>query len=202
MAGGVTRLTERRVTSFAEGETVSAISTTTDGSIWLGTRTGLIRFLDGRQQRYAEGDGLPSSNIVSLHSQGGTLWVATQRGVVRLIDGSFRPLRTPGGVVLQRVRSMSTDSDGGVWISDLNDGLFRFSDGVLTRVEAIRDNVLDALRGQSRAPLGGATQRRHCCLRHTSLHIDYGCKFVANGHDHRDPRRYPRQYLGRNHNRS
>ena len=145
MAGGVTRLTERRVTSFAEGETVSALSTTADGSIWIGTRTGLIRFLDGRQQRYAEGHGLPSSNIVSLHSRGGTLWVATERGVVRLIDGSFRILRTPGEVVLQRIRVISTDSEGGVWISDLNDGLFRFSDGVLRRVEAVRDLRTSAL---------------------------------------------------------
>ena len=126
MAGGLTRLTERRVTSFAEGETVSAISTTADGSIWIGTRTGLIRFLDGRQQRYAEGHGLPSSNIVSLHSQGGTLWVATERGVVRLIDGSFRPLRTPGGVVLQRIRVISTDSDGESGLATLTMGYSGF----------------------------------------------------------------------------
>ena len=42
LAGGLTRLSEKRVRSVVEGETVSALATTRDGSIWVGTSAGQI----------------------------------------------------------------------------------------------------------------------------------------------------------------
>lgn len=136
-AGGLTRLSEKRMTSIAEGETVSALAATSDGSVWVGTNSALIRLSDGGQRRYTASDGLPGATIRSLHAErDGTLWVATNRGLARLVGGRFVPVHLPEGTLLQRTTSMTTDREGALWLSDLDDGLFRFAEDMLTNVDA------------------------------------------------------------------
>ncbi|NOT27763.1 MAG: hypothetical protein HOP16_16875 [Acidobacteria bacterium] len=136
LAGGLTRLSERKVTSAVDGEAVSALAVTTDGSIWVGTNAGLARLIDGRQRRYTTDDGLPSAGIRALHAQrDGTLWAATLGGPARLVAGRFIPVRLPDGIRLLRVSGMTSDAEGAVWMTDLDDGLFRFAHGAVMRVD-------------------------------------------------------------------
>ncbi len=135
MAGGLTRLSEKRVTSVAEGETVSAMATTSDGSLWLGTNAGLIRLRHGRQQRYTEDDGLPSGSIRALHADaGGTLWAATNQGPARFDGTRFVALTLPAGVLLRRITGITGDGAGTLWVTDLDDGLFALANGTFTRL--------------------------------------------------------------------
>lgn len=139
MTGGLTRLSERTVTSLAEGEAVSALIATDDGSIWVGTNAGLIRLTGRRQQRYTVQDGLPSDTIRALHAgNDGTLWVATSQGPARLVGRRFRSVPLPDGSRLQRITAITTQGDGAVWFTDLDDGLFRFADGIFTAVDGNR----------------------------------------------------------------
>jgi hypothetical protein len=46
--------------------------------------------------------------------------------------GSKHPL--PGGVILKEVRGIARDQEGGIWLFDLNQGLFPLADGMLTRI--------------------------------------------------------------------
>jgi signal transduction histidine kinase/ligand-binding sensor domain-containing protein len=133
MAGGLTRLSEKRVTSVAEGETVSSVATTADGSTWLGTNAGLLRVTAGRQQRYTEKDGLPSGSIWALYvDDAGTLWVATNQGLARRAGSRFTAIPLPDGVLLRRVTSITSDRAGRLWLTDLDDGVFRFEGGAFT----------------------------------------------------------------------
>ena len=137
MTGGLTRLSEKKVTNIAEGETVSALATTGDGSIWIGTNSGLIRLIDGSEQRYGAADGLPNQTIRALHTdRNGRLWVATSRGPARFAAGRFVPVDLPKGILLQRITAMTSDGHGALWISDVDEGLLRLTRDRLAPVKA------------------------------------------------------------------
>jgi hypothetical protein len=55
-----------------------------------------------------------------------------QQGWLVNVIGSKHPL--PGGVILKEVRGIARDQEGGIWLFDLNQGLFRLADGMLTRI--------------------------------------------------------------------
>jgi hypothetical protein len=55
-----------------------------------------------------------------------------QQGQLVNVIGSKHPL--PGGVILKEVRGITRDQEGGIWLFDLNQGLFRLADGMLTRI--------------------------------------------------------------------
>lgn len=75
LAGAV----DRRVYSLAE---------TTDGSIWVGTRAGVVRYRDGRGQLYDRAAGLPGAYVSSLLADPeGGLWLSTDGGLVRWDEG-------------------------------------------------------------------------------------------------------------------
>ena len=49
-----------------------------------------------------------------------------QQGRLVNIIGSKHPL--PGGVILKEVRGIARDQEGGIWLFDLNQGLFRLAE--------------------------------------------------------------------------
>jgi hypothetical protein len=55
-----------------------------------------------------------------------------QLGRLVNVIGSKHPL--PGGVILKEVRGIARDQEGGIWLFDLNQGLFRLADGMVTRI--------------------------------------------------------------------
>src|SRR4029077_4455432 len=93
-----------------------AIAQTTDGYLWIGTQTGLIRF-DGVRfvpWKPTSGKELSSSNIDALlGARDGSLWIGTDSGLSHLVDGDLiqYPDR-PGGVaeIIQR-------ANGEIWFS-------------------------------------------------------------------------------------
>ncbi|WP_211194311.1 two-component regulator propeller domain-containing protein [Pyxidicoccus fallax] len=112
---------------------VLALSRDAAGVLWLGTPRELISW-DGRvARRFTPQDGLPSTYIPSLYTDGdGTLWVGTRRGglVRRTADGFSEPV--PGeGLVEAEVLSMLEDRDGHLWVGTYS-GLFRLRDGPFT----------------------------------------------------------------------
>jgi len=93
-----------------------AITQTTDGYIWVGTRDGLFPF-DGVQfVRWSSpyGDKLPSSFVISLlGARDGSLWIGTEAGLARLVNN--RLITYPaleGWSVVQIIQ----DRDGKIWI--------------------------------------------------------------------------------------
>ncbi len=99
-----------------------------DGSLWVGTRTGLAHLTaDGRPIRvYDERDGLGSSWVrCVMRDRTGALWVATAAGAARL-DGRadrFTTFTTADGLGSNDVRNVVEDREGQLWIGTYDGGI-------------------------------------------------------------------------------
>jgi signal transduction histidine kinase/ligand-binding sensor domain-containing protein len=94
----------------------NAITQTTDGYLWIGTRGGLVRFDGVRFVPWTppEGTHLPSSSVASLlGARDGSLWIGMEGGLSHwdkqhLTNYLIRP---------ERISSIIEDRDGTVWFT-------------------------------------------------------------------------------------
>jgi signal transduction histidine kinase/ligand-binding sensor domain-containing protein len=109
------------------GGVVNGIAQTTDGYLWIGTDRGLIRF-DGFNFRPAPLTSIAIASNVSilqlLSDAGGELWIRPQGAdLVRQKEGRFESVRYGHGAIT----ALSKDKHGGVLVSDIEQGTFRFT---------------------------------------------------------------------------
>ena len=64
------------------------------------------------------------------------MWVATRDTVLQLVGNRLKPVEMPPGTRFTRLSSLSSDSKGNLWIADLYQGVFRWTNGTLARVPA------------------------------------------------------------------
>ena len=134
-AGGLLRISESAVDSSTalEGMTydgVRALAATPDGSVWISTFYNITRVRGDDRRVYT----FPQT--MALHTdQQGRIWAATSSGIGRFDDGRFDPLPLPRTVRLERVSSIAAAADGHLWICSVEQGLFRWKGGTLTRFE-------------------------------------------------------------------
>lgn len=111
--------------------TVRALIQDRSGLIWMGTNGGLDSF-DGRvivHHLFPSGEDHPIRRI--LEDREGILWLGTENGVFRYMqDGTVHPVEE---LPPEWVCDLLEDRDGNVWIGMRNAGLFRWTDGSLTR---------------------------------------------------------------------
>jgi serine/threonine protein kinase/ligand-binding sensor domain-containing protein len=94
--------------------TISGITQTTDGLLWVGSENGLFRW-DGRHfSRFGRDDGLPANLITRLAAApDGTLWVGTQTGLGRVAAGKVTPTADLSGLPEgERIYELGFDGDG------------------------------------------------------------------------------------------
>lgn len=118
----------------------NAMAQTTDGFLWLGTRSGLFRFDGVHFEQYVarSGDALPKASVTSLLAlPDGSLWIGygyENLGISVLRNGNVKSYGKADGVPLGRwICAIVRDHDGTMW-ADIGVGLLRF-DG--TRWEQI-----------------------------------------------------------------
>ncbi|NOT63910.1 MAG: hypothetical protein HOP19_27165 [Acidobacteria bacterium] len=101
------------------------------GNLWFGTSNGLLRFRDGRFQRFTAQDGLPDSNIDSLLAdREGNIWVGTPHGLARLTRQFIQTYSVADGLPTPIVYPLLEDRAGNVWIG--TDRLSRYAQGRFT----------------------------------------------------------------------
>jgi len=96
------------------GGLLSAVTQTTDGYLWIGTESGLLRFDGVRFVPWSPpmGQQLPSSRIRSLlGARDGSLWIGTHSGLSRWADQKLVNLDIHGAT-----GSILEDRDGAVWL--------------------------------------------------------------------------------------
>ena len=99
-----------------------------DGTIWIGTTTGLLRF-DGRNFEPVLDGGLAALpqraiNALAIRRDGG-LWVGLEHGGVRRVGpGATEPPALADGIV---VRDLAEDGSGTLWVAT-SGGLWRIDD--------------------------------------------------------------------------
>ncbi len=127
--GGLVRLKDGMFTHYGRadglaGEDVRVISESKDGSLWIGTTTGMTRYRSGKFENYTHKDGLLSDAVGCIYQDHyGNLWIATGKGLNRLKkDGAMDAFTMPNGLPNDSVRVISQDHGGRIWIGS-NNGL-------------------------------------------------------------------------------
>jgi ligand-binding sensor domain-containing protein/signal transduction histidine kinase len=113
------------------GDLVTAVCATRNRDVWVGTvGAGLNRVSAHGISTYTLSSGLPSSTVLALQEDaGGKLWVGTTAGLVSGAGNHFYRVRLPPGVSLLRVLALQATADGGMWIADEKEGLFKAREG-------------------------------------------------------------------------
>jgi PAS domain S-box-containing protein len=117
------------------GGIVRAIAQTTDGYLWIGTDSGLVRF-DGFNFRAApfSSTGLFSNARVlglTKDSDGNLLVRLQGSGILRQSNGHFESVTSDPEPRASYVTAMWGETNGSVLLSDLKDGLLRYRGGRL-----------------------------------------------------------------------
>jgi signal transduction histidine kinase/ligand-binding sensor domain-containing protein/response regulator of citrate/malate metabolism len=116
---------------------------TTDGFIWFGGFSGLIRY-DGRkytQWNAVSPDNFTSSNVRSLYESGGFLWIGTNdKGLFSYRNGAFAVYDKAMGAPSNMIRCIAGTADGRVFCGT-PDGLF-YIDGERNIIAAELDTAM------------------------------------------------------------
>jgi len=93
----------------------TAITQTTDGYLWIGTKTGLVRFDGMRFVPWTPPGGpLPSDSIISLRAAAdNSLWIGTATGLAHWKDGSLTTYPDAPGLI----DAIIQDHEGAIWFS-------------------------------------------------------------------------------------
>jgi signal transduction histidine kinase/ligand-binding sensor domain-containing protein len=122
-----------------------------DGSLWAFGNDGMLRI--GPHGNY---EVMTQRGAISMCAdEGGVLWFGSLWGpgnfkdsvvLSRIQQGRFvnvisskQPL--PGGVILKVLQGITRDREGGIWLADAEQGLFRLADGVLTKIANQEEKV-------------------------------------------------------------
>ena len=103
---------------------ISALAQTTDGYLWLGTGTGLIRFDGMRFVRWepSSGEKLPGEEIrYLLASADGSLWIGTTHTISRYDHGRIVSYPEADRWLAGRNRAISQDRFGRLWLVRASD---------------------------------------------------------------------------------
>ena len=116
--------------------TVHTIAQTSDGYLWLGTPSGVVRF-DGIQfEDFSATNYIALPNrgaIIMISSRGGGLWMGLDRGGVVYLDSDATRAYTED---LPKVipNGLAEDAEGGLWIAYRDGSLFRFKEKKVTQI--------------------------------------------------------------------
>ncbi len=116
------------------------------GALWFGG-DGLIRYEDGRWQRFGEAEGLRSREVRVIYTVDERVWVGTYGGGLQSIerDGRIVTWGDAEGLTNRFVTSLHMDAGGTLWIGTYGGGLFRLRDGRIDGVstsDGLADDVV------------------------------------------------------------
>ncbi|WP_230595942.1 ligand-binding sensor domain-containing diguanylate cyclase [Xanthomonas albilineans] len=113
-----------------------------DGSMWVGTGSGLSRLRDGHYQQVLRMDQLPTDAPYTLLAEPGQLWIGTRRGIAFYRNGQLSQPRLLAPLHELQISGIVRDHAQRLWFAS-DDGLFR-SDGKHLRRYGIGDGLRDA----------------------------------------------------------
>ena len=123
-----TQFTRYALHSVPRYARVQAMFSDSTDALWIGTTAGLIRLLDGREQRFTKGDGLANDSVLSLaEGRNGEIWIGTDGGFSRWRNGEVESFLPKNGLSQSTVAALYEDREGSLWVGTKR-GLNQFLD--------------------------------------------------------------------------
>jgi signal transduction histidine kinase/ligand-binding sensor domain-containing protein len=112
---------------------IRALTQTTDGYLWIGTREGIASFDGYRFTTFNREHGeIPSNTIYSLAAgRNGTLWIGTTEGLTEFHNGISHTFTSKDGLPDNLVLFLHMSRAGDLWIVG-EDAVSRYKDGKFT----------------------------------------------------------------------
>ncbi|MFP5207847.1 MAG: two-component regulator propeller domain-containing protein [Acidobacteriota bacterium] len=135
-SGYTTRLWEAQ--DDLPDQTAQAFAQTQDGSLWIGTKGGLLRFDGARFTNYGR-DLAPAALSRGVNclfvSRDGSLWIGTEGGgLIRYKSGLFHAYPTRDRLTNEFIRAIFEDRNGAIWVG-ADQGLFRVTGSSIARID-------------------------------------------------------------------
>lgn len=134
--GGLTRMIDGQFTHFGTndglaGNKIRAICQIENGSLCIGTASGMSCYQNGKFTNYTQTNGLLSDVIHYIYQDnGGNLWIATSKGLNRMRpDGVMDSFNMPNLLPNDSVRAICQDKSGQIWIGS-NNGMLWYNRAV------------------------------------------------------------------------
>lgn len=130
------------------------IHTARDGTLWLGSATGLAAIRDGRANYFLTAQFPALRDLLSVtEDETGTLWIGSYDGLIRFRNGQAALLTTRHGLPENKVTFLTPDGQGKLWIG-CNQGIYAVSlaelnqcaDGQTGRANARHYGLADGLK--------------------------------------------------------
>ncbi len=115
------------------GAHVSALHQDTEGTLWIGTRSGLFSLENGQLQSIGPAENLPEDVYVRALSEdeAGRLWIGLDGGgAARRCGGRFEWVSGLEGEAQAYVTAIHHDADGNVWLATGGGGLIQLHRGL------------------------------------------------------------------------
>ncbi len=118
--------------TFPFNQNITSLLTDEEGTLWIGTTSGLYRHHEGHFQLVEKLAGSPQVNQLFIDSKG-RLWIACKGGLYqKSLDGLHFFSMTQGFQPLD-VSAISESKDGRIWMSSPQQGVYVWSDGEFER---------------------------------------------------------------------
>lgn len=140
--GGLTRYRQGVFTNYPLQDglpgrnMVTSIAAASDGTLWLGTNSGLARFEAERLSVYATRGALLHQQVTAVSAdRTGGVWAGTDEGLFHVRQESVTVYRTRDGLPSDAVTALHEDAAGGCWVGTMK-GVARVRDG---QIGAVKD---------------------------------------------------------------
>jgi signal transduction histidine kinase/ligand-binding sensor domain-containing protein len=98
-----------------------------DGSLWLGTMSGVINWNGKKQRLFTTADGITHQVIRDIYKDSrNVLWISTDNGITIYVNGQFKPFEHNNQLSHPMVRQIIQNKKGDYWIATLGD-LYRYN---------------------------------------------------------------------------
>jgi ligand-binding sensor domain-containing protein len=126
------------------GNKIQALFADREGSLWIGTNSGLARWAEGKLQRLPVTDPLATASVLALmEDHEGNLWVGTETGGLHILrDQRFRTIGAREGLSSDATTAVVEDSAGALWVGTSGAGLNRRGRDGAVKNYTVRNGLL------------------------------------------------------------